>query len=127
LVDPTAENPWDYLEFQPDTGHIAARFDKATDRYLEKGEETVQVLLLSEREDLAEGYQRTWKRLGRCVSSFLQGTTSEEDFIHDIFDADDHGLLGWCLCPSGEQESPFRELAAVHPETCRKLRARLPG
>jgi len=41
LVDPTAENPWDSLDFDPLTGNICARFDVQLNAWSTKGEKTV--------------------------------------------------------------------------------------
>lgn len=40
LIDPTAENPWLNLDFDPLTGNIVARFDPAANQYAEKGATT---------------------------------------------------------------------------------------
>lgn len=70
-MDPTAEDPWDYLDFDPDTGSRVARFDGTSKRWSAKGEETVRLLQLDRREALAAGYRRTYLRLAKRVEGYL--------------------------------------------------------
>lgn len=71
LVDPTAEDPWEFLDFDPETGVVVARYDAAADIENPIGAETVRVLQLDRREALNDGYRRTWPRLVAAVESAL--------------------------------------------------------
>ena len=123
-VDPTVEDPWRYLDFDPATGNIVPRFDPATARWDEKGEKTVQVLELDRREALAAGYQKTHRRLIRLVEAAAQESSPSSSALNEALrEADEHGLLGWCFHGTGQSMPPFRELRQKHPavwEACRQ-------
>lgn len=112
LIDPTAEDPWEYLTFDPDTGNLTARF---SEDYSPKGIATVATLQLDRREALARVYQRTFRRLKALVQGCLDQPLTVPELPDQLDVADDHGLLGWCF-GSGQDEAPFGELKARHPE-----------
>ncbi|MDR3414917.1 MAG: hypothetical protein P4L83_01915 [Nevskia sp.] len=118
LIDPTAEDPWEHLDFDPATGNIVARFDPAANNWMSKGTETVRLLQLDRREALAAGYQKTHLRIKSIIAQTLQGPVPQaETLIQALRAADDHGLSGWCFRGAGANESPFREFRAQHPGT----------
>jgi len=63
LVDPSSVNPWDYLDFNPDTYNFVARFDLATNAPSLRGAKTVELLQLDRREALEAGYRKTHRRI----------------------------------------------------------------
>ena len=112
LVDPTAEDPWEYLDFDPVTGNMNARYLLTLDAFSPKGETTVRVLHLDRREGISAGYRKTYTRLCQLVQSWTDQQLAE-DYLERLREADDHGLLGWFLNGSGQNEpafSRFREL-----------------
>jgi len=116
LVDPTAEQPWRYLDFDPTTGNIVARFDVAANDWAPKGLKTVEILQLDRREALAAGYRRTLRRLASVVEGSLgEGAPDAASLIGALQDADDHGLLGWCFVGTGQTVPPFSDLRRQHP------------
>ena len=116
LIDPTAEDPWAYVDFDPDTGNLVARFDPVLDDWSPKGVATVEVLQLDRREALAQRYQKTFRRLGQKVKTALQMPNLDgTSFIDELLKADDHGLLPWCINGQGQFRAPFDQLRAAHP------------
>lgn len=116
LVDPTAEDPWDHLDFDPATGNVVARFIADANDWSAKGLKTVEVLQLDRREALAVGYARTYRRLSSVVERHLQdGMNNIDAFVASLREADDHGLLGWCVMSTGGSLPPFSELRVRHP------------
>lgn len=116
LVDPTVEDPWLFLDFDPFTGNIVARFIPDTGAWDERGEQTVEVLELDRREALAAGYLKTFRRLSDRVSDFLNEPASDiSSFIQTLTEDDDHGLLGWCFRGAGQRVKPFSELLEADP------------
>jgi uncharacterized protein (TIGR02646 family) len=116
LVDPTKENPWDSLDFDPLTGNICARFDVQLNNWSIKGEKTVEVLHLDKREALSKGYLQTLRRLSETIRSALAaGAIESANLAEKLKIEDDHGLLGWCFSDRGRTLSPFSELQAQHP------------
>jgi uncharacterized protein (TIGR02646 family) len=115
LIDPTIEEPWIHLDFDPDTGNVVARFDSASNTEAPKGRTTVDVLQLDRREALATGYLRTFKRLSGVVERHLQkGVGSAVELIAELRNDDEHGLIGWCFLGTGHSVPPFRELHQHH-------------
>lgn len=116
LVDPTAEDPWQYLDFDPETGVVVARYDAADGIENPKGTETVRVLQLDRREALNDAYVKTWGRLVAAVETALrQPPPNQRNLVTTLRHADDHGLLGWCFAGTGQQVPPFSTLRQRHP------------
>lgn len=117
LVDPTAENPWEFLDFDPATGNVVARFDPAVNDWTSKGTKTVKALHLDSREALAAGYQQTHRRLKARVEAALQEPAPDASALANALrDTDDHGLLGWHFTGTGQNEEPFASLRQNHPD-----------
>lgn len=115
LIDPTAESPWDFLDFDPTTGIVMARYDALADRRSPKGEVTVSVLQLNQREALNEGYRKTYRRLCATVERALSsGASDAAGLLAELREQDDHGLLGWCFSERGRTEEPFHRLFDQH-------------
>jgi uncharacterized protein (TIGR02646 family) len=116
LVDPTADDPWQFLDFDPVTGNIVARFDTAANDWLPKGTETVKILHLDCREALAASYQQSHRRLKSRIEAALQEPAPDANaLVQALRDADDHGLLGWYLRGTGQNVAPFAALRQNHP------------
>lgn len=116
LVDPSRENPWDHLDFDPETGNLCALFDLANNDWSAKGLETVRVLQLDRREALSRGYLKTLKRLSVVVETALnQAEIHADALVAQLSAEDDHGLLGWCFTTRGATIPPFVQLSAHHP------------
>jgi uncharacterized protein (TIGR02646 family) len=115
LVDPTADNPWQFLDFDPDTGNIVARFDLTANDWTPKGTETVKVLHLDSREALANSYKQTHRRLKSRVEAALQEPAPDANaLVQALREADDHGLLGWYFTGTGQNVEPFASLRQNH-------------
>jgi uncharacterized protein (TIGR02646 family) len=118
LIDPTSEDPWSHLDFDPDTGNVVARFDIEQNDWSPKGLKTVEILQLDRREALAAGYKRTFNRISSLIARELGGGLPPgKDLSASFQDADDHGLLGWCLLGAGQSMPPFEELRQRYPGT----------
>ncbi len=117
IVDPSSEDPWDFLDFDPETGIISAKWESALDTFSPKGNKTEEILRLSRREELSSGYRKTWRSLCLTVSRFLTKELPPEEFLPALISADEHGLLGWCLDGAGANEAPFRDWRNQHPES----------
>ncbi len=107
LLDPSIDEPWQYLDFDPATGNITARFDLETNTFQNKGEETVKVFQLDQREALAAGYIKTYCRLLEIIRRFMEISDSPPDtLINNLIEHDDHGLLGWFFKGLGKTTEP---------------------
>ena len=122
LLDPTADDPWQHLDFDPDTGNISARFDVQTNDWSPRGSKTVEVLQLDRREALNAGYRKSWRRLRIRLEAAMQEAKPDSGILAKALrETDDHGLLGWCItgCLGA---SPCR--ANTHLEIPNAIRAR---
>ena len=135
LIDPTAEDPWDFLFFDPQTGEITARWDVSTGEEVPKGSQTIQLLSILRHQAITEGRQRVRRNLERAVRRFLERATAEdgegahpgllEDLLESIDDADGYGLAHWFFLREGQDEGAFRELRQGFPSAWAEVVARL--
>jgi uncharacterized protein (TIGR02646 family) len=121
LIDPTREDPWKHLDFDPVTGNICARFDLPLNDWSAKGIATVEVLQLDQREALSAGYLKTLRHLSDIVKRVLiSGNTDSVQLISELQNADEHGLLAWCFSDRGQTLSPFNDLHQQCPAVWRE-------
>ncbi len=123
LIDPSAEDPWEFLDFDPVTGNLIARYLLSTEAYSLKGETTVAVLHLDRREGVSAGYSKTYRGLCQLVADWTNQHLAE-NYLDQLREADDHGLLGWFLHGSGASEPAFSSFRRRFPEawiTCKEL------
>jgi len=123
LIDPTKEEPWDYLDFDPITGNMTARFDLQANNFFAKGQYTVSTLQLDRREALAAGYVQTYRKLCGVISGFLDNPGQVEYLIASLLQEDERGLLGWCFKGDGQNEAPFLQLKTQYPAVWRSCYA----
>lgn len=126
LIDPTAEEPWAYLVFDPDTGEITARWEVSTGRENPRGLAVLAVLDSSLRHQaVTEGRKRTTLRLRRDVRSFLkEAGPIKMDIPHEgvqalleaIEDATDFGIAAWFFLSDGQNDPPFGHLRSNFPK-----------
>lgn len=115
LIDPTADNPWEFLEFEPRTGILTMRY-AADGSPNVRGHHTVSILRLDgQREAASKGYIRSFRRLKATVERFLEAPSEANQLIMDLREADEHGLIGWILTGSGQHDRPFVDLRERHP------------
>ena len=123
LIDPTTEDPWRHLDFDPDTGNLTARFDIEANDWSEKGSTTVDVLQLDRREAMAKGYAITYQRLADIMqtsfASLSSGAMTATTLLAELRTADDHGLLPWCFRGTGMDFEPFCVLHRQYPRVWR--------
>lgn len=120
LIDPTVEDPWQHLDFDPDTGNLTARFDIHANDWSAKGTTTVEVLRLDRREAMSAGYVSTYRRLAGILQTSLallaEDATTSPALLAALQDADDHGLLAWCFNGAGRGFAPFSDLRELYPQ-----------
>lgn len=116
LIDPTVDDPWAHLDFDPDTGNMTAKYILANAAFSPKGEATVKVLELSQREALAAEYRKTYSRLVKVIESSISSPpVNGPTLLADLKSEDDHGLLPWCFHAAGQHLQPFSSLKNGHP------------
>lgn len=115
LLDPTVDDPWQFLDFNTATGILFPLVD-ANGGTTTKGEETVKLLKLDRRDEVNIGYQKSFRRIKRAIGAALaEQAPNAAALIHALSDADEHGILGWCFRGNGRNESPLSDLRRQHP------------
>lgn len=133
LIDPTKEDPWDYLYFDPETGQVVARWDLHRDAPDPKGATTTDSSLLPLNiEAVTEGRRRLVRRLVRAVRSYMLDaieSANREKAFHilqrDLLDNDDYGLTHWFFLRDGQHAAPFKALQEQYPQEWQRLQASL--
>jgi uncharacterized protein (TIGR02646 family) len=128
LIDPTAEEPWDYLFFVPATGVITARYDPATGEVFAKGEATIDLLPLND-EAIADGRKRIWRDLQRAVQGFIDiaeggfvrhfKSQAIRELVRAVHEDSERGLACWVFLRDGQEDDPFRRLRDGFPDVFR--------
>lgn len=132
LIDPTSEDPWDFLFLDTSTGELAARFDPSLGAYDDKGQHTLEVIRTLEHEAVVEARGRTFRRLRRAVLAFMAtaGPASaaiarEAEMLQEVQELDGDGVVCWCVEHLGKTSPPFSALAASYPGTWAKIAAQV--
>jgi len=122
LIDPTVEDPWDFLYFDPHTGMIVGRVDPFTGAVSPKGEHTTDLAVLPLNIDpVTDGRRQIARSLRRAVQRFLDRADAHsvhaaEELLAELQDHDDYGLVEWYFRRDGGDDPPFSILRASHPE-----------
>ncbi|HNY38970.1 MAG TPA: hypothetical protein PKJ41_01185 [Bryobacteraceae bacterium] len=120
LIDPSNENPWAHLDFDPITGRLTARYCLDLADYSPMGVQTIRVLRL-DREHLEGQHRKTYRRLCRVLEDFGQNAGGgARGLAKALQGADDHGLLGWWIGGSGAEDDPLAEFKNRAPEIWRE-------
>jgi uncharacterized protein (TIGR02646 family) len=133
LINPTEEDPWDFLFFEANTGILTARFEAVMDTPNPKGAHTTDSKVLPLNiESVTEGRLRTKRNLQRAVNAFLRdlsvGSLKPKAYPHliqAIRDNDNYGLVIWYFLRDGQEESPFNQLKTNHPKTWTEIQGLL--
>lgn len=133
IIDPAIDNPWDHLDFDPETGLLTPLFKENTPNNESiKGRQTLDILRFSHREVLGRVYKRCFRKISELVIIFLEAHTITAPNLADIgglfeqiSDIDEQGLLPWCWGSSGKEHSPFTELHTCHPVVWNALAERI--
>ena len=116
LLDPTCDNPWEHLDFDPVTGNLVPRFNRSTGSESPMGIMTVKILQLDRREALSTGYLRSYRRIVELLSGLSSLPQTAEELISRLQLADEHGLLFWGFHGNGRNDRPFRNFKATRPD-----------
>jgi uncharacterized protein (TIGR02646 family) len=115
LIEPTTENPWEYLDFDPTLGTLQARFDPNADGSSHRGAGTHELLQLN-RECLERGNKNAWNHLTLICRQALESQGDTEEVVRQLREADTRDFLGWALTGTGLSEPPFPELRQRRPD-----------
>lgn len=126
LIDPTADDPWDYLFYDTRTGNITARFHVRPAMEDVRGKETVDSLPPLGNEAVVEGRLRTYRNIRKAVRTFLDQAPKDPaearaDLLESIRDNDDYGLVSWYFLRDGRDEPPFKDLRQRHRDVWEEI------
>jgi uncharacterized protein (TIGR02646 family) len=129
FIDPSVDDPWQHLDFDPDTGMLCPKVQcepSGALRTSARGVQTCKTFRFAE-EATQEGARRTFRHLRRCVSDFLaeQPTPQVEALWQDLREEDTRGLLPWCWGEVGRALHPFAELHTHFPTVWHTLAERI--
>ena len=135
LIDPTADDPWDHLYFDADTGMIVACVHPDTGMNDPKGEHTTDPRVLPLNiEAITDSRRRTYRCLCRAVRRYLDvaarsasSDQAEAELLDEIRDHDDFGLASWYFLRDGGKYPPFSDLQLRHPTVWLKARKAVVG
>ncbi|MEW6252617.1 MAG: hypothetical protein AB1716_18420 [Planctomycetota bacterium] len=130
LLDPTMDDPWDHLFFEPQTGLLAARYDTQRQAADSRGQCTVDPRRSTLNDEaVAAGRRQVARRLTRIVAKGLAdlvaGNPSSEveaQMLEELQDCDDFGLREWFFARDGAEESPFSDLRGAYRATWDQIR-----
>ncbi|GGT10905.1 HNH endonuclease [Streptomyces sp. KD18] len=121
VIDPTLEDPWEFLILDTKTGYIAARF--LEDDFDPKGECTIDVLPCVNHEAVIEGRRRVIKRYYDAVDSVLSSSSPERHvgkIVREIRE-DEYGIGEWFARWEGREDSLFSAFREQHPEAWKRF------
>jgi len=64
---------------------------------------------------MSAGYRKTYRRLCKLVRDWTDQHIAV-DYLEQLREADDHGLLGWFLLGSGRNEPAFSRFRELYPD-----------
>jgi uncharacterized protein (TIGR02646 family) len=128
LIDPTRDDPWDYLYYDSRTGILTARF-APTGEPAARGFYTVESSNLPLNiQAVTDGRLRAQRNLERCIHRFLQSanaSNARDELVTELRscldDNDDYGLRTWFVLREGRDEGEFAELRSRFPEVWTEL------
>ena len=122
LIDPTVDDPWDFLHYEAQTGIITARYDSTSGLPSPKGIYTTLESFTAQHSSNHQGRQRTHRHLRRAVNAFRsaaeQGKDIDEaktELLSAIHDNNAYGLTHWFFLREGKTDSPFSALMMEFP------------
>ena len=114
LVNPVEENPWNYLEFEPVTGIISARYIVEGNP---KGEATAEFLDIESKQWHFEKYIGSYERIKIEIELFLQNpVVSPSTLFESLLLADEQDILERILLHNGSKEPFCLAMQNHHPE-----------
>ena len=121
IINPTREDPWDFLILDTKTGYLAARF--LDEDFDPKGESTVEVISFINHEAVVEGRRRIIARYNEAVDYLLSSVEPKKStgkLLREIRE-DEHGIGEWFARREGSLEPRFSELRARFPSIWRRF------
>ncbi len=121
LLDPTLEDPWEYLILDTKTGYLSARF--LENDFDPKGEATVDVISCVNHEAVVEGRRRVIARYYEAVDALLAANGRSDalgKLVREVRE-DEYGISAWFAFREGGAEDRFFRLKSVHAHAWRRF------
>jgi uncharacterized protein (TIGR02646 family) len=134
LIDPTVEDPWDFLFLEATTGQVVAKVDPGTALPNVRGQTTCDPKILPLNiESVTEGRVRVARRLARLVERFLADAVDPASeaiatnaLIAELADIDTQGVVIWFFRREGQTLAPFAQMRINHAASWAQVLARIP-
>jgi uncharacterized protein (TIGR02646 family) len=133
LIDPSVDDPWEFLDFVPETGELTARWRTDLDGFDLRGEATVDPFLLPLNiEAVTTGRQRCWRALRKAIKRFLDDTGASDEtsaehafekLTEELRDSADYGLTRWLFHFCASETEPLLDRLRANPGHWERLRA----
>lgn len=121
IINPTREDPWDFLILDTKTGYLSARF--LDDDFDPKGDSTIEVISCVNHEAVVEGRRRVIARYYDAVEAVLEGkniNVASSKLLREVRE-DEHGIGEWFARREGREEARFAELRVRFPSVWRRF------
>lgn len=115
LINPTLEDPWDFLVLDTKSGYLAARF--LEDDFDPKGDATIEIMSCVNHEAVVEGRRRVISRYYEALESLLISDNPIRlvpKLIREVRE-DEYGVGEWFARREGREEPQFQELRNQFP------------
>lgn len=124
VLRPDVDRPWDFLYLDTETGVIAPRLRGPQLLEDERARETLAVLKVLSMEAVVDARRRAFRNLSSRAHSYLtsQSRLHSRELV-EAFREETRGVKAWVSRYEGQVEAPWRDLAADHPRTWRRLRS----
>jgi len=117
LINPTIEDPWEYLILDIDTGVLAPRYNQGM--FDVKAEATLKVIPSITYEAAEEGRSRSVRRIREAVKRIPDSSQPLDEELRELFRAvreDDYGVASWFALWEGRNEADMVDLRRRNPQ-----------
>ncbi|MFC8711304.1 HNH endonuclease [Streptomyces sp. NPDC057197] len=121
IIDPTLEDPWDFLILDTKSGYLAARF--LEEDFDPKGDATIEVISCINHEAVIEGRRRVISRYYDALESLLESDDPVGlvgKLIREVRE-DEYGVGSWFARREGRDDPLFKQLRDRFPVIWRRF------
>ncbi|WP_164784940.1 HNH endonuclease [Streptomyces griseoviridis] len=121
VINPTLEDPWNFLVLDTKNGYLAARF--LEEEFDLKGDITIEVISCVNHEAVVEGRRRVISRYYEAVESLLEHDSPASvvaKLMREVRE-DEYGVGEWFARREGREEPLFQELRNRFPMIWRRF------
>lgn len=128
FVDPTSEEPWQFLNFVPKTGELTPCWNHAVGDFDAKGKVTTDAKYLPlNYEAVVNRRLAEYRRLRSAVTQFIEDAANGDEgqaldaLLGEVQKLTDFGLDRWIFHFGGQDEQPFSDMRTSFPDSWGEL------